>query len=70
MYPPYINGPIILFTIEALRALLDQAPAHSLMRMEDALFTGVLAQAAGVRRYDYENHFRITSNVSFLRIFF
>ncbi|WKX99802.1 hypothetical protein Q1695_014576 [Nippostrongylus brasiliensis] len=55
IYPPhylpdYCSGPIYMMSPTALSAILALAPKAQVFEVEDAFFTGVLAQQAGVQR--------------------
>ncbi|WKX99796.1 hypothetical protein Q1695_014573 [Nippostrongylus brasiliensis] len=55
IYPPYYlpdycSGPIYMMSPTALSAILALAPKAQVFEVEDAFFTGVLAQKAGVQR--------------------
>lgn len=47
--PDYCNGPLYLMTPAALKSVLDVILNAKFFEVEDAFFTGVLAEIAGVR---------------------
>ncbi|KAK0428662.1 hypothetical protein QR680_010937 [Steinernema hermaphroditum] len=51
-YPAYCNGPAYMMTSTAAKAIIEMAAETPLLQVEDALFTGILASKALVRRVD------------------
>ncbi|KAE9548713.1 hypothetical protein FO519_008074 [Halicephalobus sp. NKZ332] len=50
IFPDYCNGPTYLLTSAAITAVLNATATSHLITVEDALFTGILAEKSGVRR--------------------
>ena len=65
-YPNFINGPSYLLTAEAASAILEKTPEVSRISIEDALFTGILAELADVRRVNAFSYIRTYGWVLFL----
>jgi hypothetical protein len=57
-YPDYLNGPIYMFTVESIRAVLALTDQVNVLPMEDVLFTGILADEAGVKRINDNEYVR------------
>ena len=56
-FPNYCNGPTYLLSSAAVPAILNQTTTSYLITVEDALFTGILAEKAGVKRMNYDRIF-------------
>uniref|UniRef100_A0AC35GD90 Hexosyltransferase n=1 Tax=Panagrolaimus sp. PS1159 TaxID=55785 RepID=A0AC35GD90_9BILA len=57
--PSYCNGPSYITTSTAIKEILQQTKFFYYITVEDALFTGILAEAAGVQRIDKGRQFSI-----------
>ncbi|KAI6240471.1 Hexosyltransferase [Aphelenchoides fujianensis] len=51
-FPEYCNGAMYLLTHEAVAAIHERTVEVEKMRLEDVLFTGILAERANVTRFD------------------
>ncbi|KAH7722094.1 Glycosyl transferase [Aphelenchoides avenae] len=63
-WPTYFNGPTYLMTTEAVEAILARTAEVNAFRIEDILFTGVLAEAARVKKHNHPRNFRLGSKLS------
>ncbi|KAI1711467.1 galactosyltransferase domain-containing protein [Ditylenchus destructor] len=59
VYPPYVFGPFYLISSEGVAAMLNHTPEVKAFSVDDAFYTGVLAEKAGVIRVDVDYHFRL-----------
>ncbi|KAI1697870.1 galactosyltransferase domain-containing protein [Ditylenchus destructor] len=57
-YPPFAYGPMYLLTKEAVSDILDNSSQVKAFPNEDVLYTGVIAEKAGIARMDISEHFR------------
>ncbi|TKR86627.1 hypothetical protein L596_011181 [Steinernema carpocapsae] len=57
IYPTYCNGPAYMMTSEAAKAIVEKAAEFPFLHVEDAFYTGILANAADVRRVDKKGIF-------------
>ena len=55
-YPKYCSGIAYLLTFDVVTKLLEYAPKHRFLHIEDALFTGLISDMAGVERV-HNRHF-------------
>jgi hypothetical protein len=62
VYPEYVNGPGYVMTKNIIKLLLDVLKEYSgpVLDIDDVFITGVLAEKAGVERYD-SNKFKFTN---------
>uniref|UniRef100_A0A914PWS4 Hexosyltransferase n=1 Tax=Panagrolaimus davidi TaxID=227884 RepID=A0A914PWS4_9BILA len=56
-FPDYCNGPTYLLTAKAVEAILEKTTNFELISIEDVFFTGILAEAAGIKRIDRWKNF-------------
>ncbi|KAH7710976.1 Glycosyl transferase [Aphelenchoides avenae] len=63
-WPAYFDGPTYLMTTEAVESILAHTAEVNAFRIEDILFTGVLAQEAGVKKHNQWSNFRRDSELS------
>ncbi|KAK0401852.1 hypothetical protein QR680_016011 [Steinernema hermaphroditum] len=57
MFPPYANGPAYLMTREAPKAILEKTNETTFFWIEDVMFTGIMANATGVKLVDSKGIF-------------
>ncbi|KAK0401896.1 hypothetical protein QR680_016034 [Steinernema hermaphroditum] len=57
-YPPYVNGAAYLMTRESPKAILEKTKEANFFWIEDVLFTGIMANATGVKLIDANGVFK------------
>uniref|UniRef100_A0A915EMH5 Hexosyltransferase n=1 Tax=Ditylenchus dipsaci TaxID=166011 RepID=A0A915EMH5_9BILA len=62
-FPDYANGPTYLLSNQAVSAILAHAPIVDAFTLEDALYTGVVSDVAGVHRRDIWKYFRFGDKI-------
>ncbi|KAI1709326.1 galactosyltransferase domain-containing protein [Ditylenchus destructor] len=60
VYPPYQSGPCYILSSDAVAAITKYSHKAKAFEIEDALYTGVIADIAGIRRENLWRHFRTT----------
>lgn len=55
-YPDFVRGGVYLGTTETIAAILAHTAEVNELYLEDLLYTGVLAERAGVFRSDQKQH--------------
>uniref|UniRef100_A0AC34FY09 Hexosyltransferase n=1 Tax=Panagrolaimus sp. ES5 TaxID=591445 RepID=A0AC34FY09_9BILA len=64
VFPDYCSGPNYLLTSKSVNLLIDEARNHVLNSVEDLLFTGIIAESAGIQRIDKSKIFGVGSEFS------
>uniref|UniRef100_A0A914Q3H6 Hexosyltransferase n=1 Tax=Panagrolaimus davidi TaxID=227884 RepID=A0A914Q3H6_9BILA len=57
VFPNFCSGPTYLLTAKAIPAILKETPKHYFIQTEDAFFTGIVSEAAGIYRFQKDKHF-------------
>uniref|UniRef100_A0A914Q202 Hexosyltransferase n=1 Tax=Panagrolaimus davidi TaxID=227884 RepID=A0A914Q202_9BILA len=57
IFPNFCSGPTYLLTAKAIPAILKETPKHYFIQTEDAFFTGIVSEAAGIYRFQKDKHF-------------
>lgn len=62
-YPNYVNSFCYLLSAPAVTAIMEKTSEQQMIQIEDALFTGILAEQAGAARIDGRWHVRNNGQV-------
>uniref|UniRef100_A0A914PXN1 Hexosyltransferase n=1 Tax=Panagrolaimus davidi TaxID=227884 RepID=A0A914PXN1_9BILA len=63
-YPDYVGGPCYLMTSKAVKLILEEAKNHKHMPIDDAFYTGIVADAAGIKVFDGSQYFGFAFTLS------
>uniref|UniRef100_A0A914PD57 Hexosyltransferase n=1 Tax=Panagrolaimus davidi TaxID=227884 RepID=A0A914PD57_9BILA len=58
-YPDYVQGPCYLLPSKAVKAILEEAKKHLHITVDDAFYTGIITNAAGIKVFNGRKYFAL-----------